>query len=337
MMFMADEEENAPIEIKEMLIYIISAMKFIGFPVESFSIKDILLHDINNINDFYQNEVKRFGDIIIKRHSYEFLVELFRNYGGRTLFDVLEKMYGKDALKIDKEEEKEIKNLVENRNAIIKVKSLSDLLGIIGKNTFKIVLVVSELKDKKLELEFNELESQRLYALEIDKDRVVCEDYDEDYYIANIKFDEKRGKYILYLTLLNEDEDEEEEEEEIEPFEIDKTSSIEENFERFVKYVVDVLNKRLEKEPEKIHYFTSVNYLKPFVEDFVNKIQTNWIYANLDRKLALKSFALYLAEQKGLNIERFKYLKEQYINIDIMLGTIILKQKILDKYANNYL
>jgi len=226
---------------------------------------------------------------------------------------------------------------MENEYKTIKVKSLSDLLGIIGRSTFKIELEdVSEIEDKKFELKFMVLESQKHYALEIEADRVVWEDYyyDEDYYIANIKFDEVKGKYILYLTPTQK---EEEEEEEIETFEIDKTSSIEENFEKFLDYVVDELNKRLEENPEKIHYFTSVDYLRPFVEDFVNKIQTNWIYANLDKKLALKSFALYLAEQKGLNIERFKYLKKQYINIDIMLGTIILKQKIIDRYINNYL
>jgi len=220
---------------------------------------------------------------------------------------------------------------------IIEVKSLSDLLNVIGNNTFKIEMEDIEDVDDKIKLDFIVLNNSKHYILEVEKDRVECQEfYTDEFYIANIKFDEKKGKYVLYLTLLNEEDEEEEEDEEkeIEPFEIDKTGSIEENFERFVDYVVNILNKRLEKEPD---YFTSVDYLKPFVEDFVNKIQTKWIYANLDEKLALKSFALYLAEQKGLNIERFKYLKEQYINIDIMLGTIILKQKIIDRYINNYL
>ena len=219
---------------------------------------------------------------------------------------------------------------------IVEVKSLSDLLNVVGSNTFKIEMEDIEEVDGKIKLFFKVLNTSKYYNLEIDKDRVECQEFytDEDY-IANIKFDEKKEKYVLYLTLLNENE--EEEIEEIEPFEIDKTGSIEENFKRFVDYVVDELNKRLKKEPEKIKYLTSVDYLKPFVEDFVNKIQTNWIYANLDEKKALKSFALYLAEQKGLNIERFKYLKKQYINIDVMLGTIILKQKILDRYINKYL
>jgi len=220
-----------------------------------------------------------------------------------------------------------------NEKIIIEIKSLSDLLNVIGSNTFKIEMKDFNYLDGKIKLDFITLDNPKIYSLEIEKDRVECQEFytDEDY-IANIKFDEKRGKYVLYLTLLNENE-----EEEIEPFEIDKTSSIEENFEKFVNYVVDAINKRLEKEPDKIKYFTSVDYLKPFVEDFVNKIQTDWIYANLDSRLALKSFALYLAEQKGLNIERFKYLKKQYINIDVMLGTIILKQKILDRYINKYL
>jgi len=219
---------------------------------------------------------------------------------------------------------------------IIEIKSLSDLLNVVGSNTFKIEMEDIGEFDDKIKLNFIVLNNSKHYILEVEKDRVEPQEFDVEYnYIANIKFDEKKGKYVLYLTLLNENE--EEEIEEIEPFEIDKTSSIEENFKRFVDYVVDELNKRLKKEPEKIKYFTSLDYLKPFVEDFVNKIQTKWIYANLDEKLALKSFALYLTEQKGLNIERFKYLKEQYINIDIMLGTIILKQKIIDKYINKYL
>jgi len=120
-------------------------------------------------------------------------------------------------------------------------------------------------------------------------------------------------------------------------YKIDKTKSIKENFEGFVNYMFDYLNKRLINIPDKTIYFTSIEYLKPFVEEFVNKIQTELIYPNLDRKLALKSFALYLAKEKGLNIERFKYYKEEYINIDIMLGTIILKQKIIDIYVKNYL
>jgi len=219
---------------------------------------------------------------------------------------------------------------------IIEIKSLSDLLNVVGSNTFKIEMEDIGEFDDKIKLNFIVLNNSKHYILEVEKDRVEPQEFDVEYnYIANIKFDEKKGKYVLYLTLLNENE--EEEIEEIEPFEIDKTGSIEENFKRFVDYVVDELNKRLKKEPEKIKYFTSLDYLKPFVEDFVNKIQTKWIYANLDEKLALKSFALYLTEQKGLNIERFKYLKEQYINIDIMLGTIILKQKIIDKYINKYL
>jgi len=415
---MADEEENVATEMKEMLKDIIIAMKFIGFDVKRFSIEDILLHDMNDINYFYQNKVKMIGNTDVMEKSYKFIEDLFRKYGGGTLLDVLENIYGKDTLNIVKEEEEEIKNLVEiittmewnmeikllsiqnlgNKIKLkvasiidenktyefeiekdrlegqdleagkeyitrlnfdekkerfvlsfmpleieekekegVEIKSLSDLLNVVGSHTFKIEMEDIEEVDSKIKLDFKVLNTSKHYSLEVAKDRVECQECDIEYdYIANIKFDEKRGKYILYLTTFNEEE-EEEEEEEIKPFEIDKTSSIEENFERFVNYVVDELNKRLAKQPEKINYLTSIDYLKPFVEDFVNKIQTDWIYANLDSRLALKSFALYLAEQKGLNIERFKYLKEQYINIDVMLGTIILKQKILDKHINKYL
>jgi len=115
--------------------------------------------------------------------------------------------------------------------------------------------------------------------------------------------------------------------------EIYQTSSIDENFENISALV---LNEAMINQ-EKILNLSSVDYLKPFVEDFVNKIQTDWIYANLDEKLALKSFALYLARLKGLNIDNLKFYKEDYIKLDILLGIIILKQKIIDTYIKSYM
>ena len=317
-MFMAEEEEeNVANEMKEKLIDIIIAMKFIGFDIERFSIEDILLNDMNNINYFYQNKGRWFGE-----KSYKFLYDLFGKYGGRTLLDVLENMYGKDVLNIDKKEEEEIKNLIKiiTMENGIEIKLLS-IQNLGNKIKLKIAPRTEENKNYEFEIEKDRLEGQNL---ETGKD-----------YIASLNFNEKKEKFVLSFMPL--EVEEEEEDEEIEHFEIDKTSSIEENFEEFAEYLIDEITGRLQENPEKIKYFTSVDYLKPFVEDFVNKIQTYWIYANLDEKLALKSFALYLTEQKGLNIERFKYLKEQYINIDIMLGTIILKQKIIDKYVKMYL
>jgi len=218
----------------------------------------------------------------------------------------------------------------------IEIKNFIELLRVIGTNTFKFYLYgIENLGNNKIKLKFIKgIDVKRIYVFVIDQDRLKGQNIKAgNEYIASVKFDEGEREFFLSLMPI----DNNYKKDEIKPFEIDKILSIEGNFEAFAEYMIDELNERLTKQPEKIKYFTSVDYLKPFVEDFVNKIQTDWIYANLDSKLAVKSFALYLAEQKGLNIERFKYLKEQYINIDVMLGTIILKQKIIDKYVKNYL
>jgi hypothetical protein len=214
----------------------------------------------------------------------------------------------------------------------IEIKNFIELLRIIGSNTFKIKLWAIKNLGNKIKLKFIKgIDVEKIYVIETD--RIEGQNLKaENEYIASVKFDENKREFVLSLMPV-----EKHEKSEIKPFEIDKTSSIEENFEDFVDYMLDEINERLKGKPEKIKYFTSFDYLRPFVEDFVNKIQIDWIYANLDSRLAVKSFALYLAKQKGLNTERFKYLKEEYINIDIMLGTIILKQKILDKYVKSYL
>jgi len=216
----------------------------------------------------------------------------------------------------------------------IEIKNFIELLRVMGNNTFKIRIWSIRNFENKIKLKFIKgIDAEKIYVIETETDRVEGQNLKADNeYVATIKFDENKRKFVLYLIPVEEDE-----KTEIEPFEIDKTSSIEENFEEFAEYLIDEITGRLQENPEKIKHFTSFEYLKPFVEDFVNKIQTYWIYANLDSKLALKSFALYLARQKDLNIERFKYQKEQYINIDILLGTIILKQKIIDKYVKMYL
>ena len=115
--------------------------------------------------------------------------------------------------------------------------------------------------------------------------------------------------------------------------EIEQTKSIDENFENLSRLVI---NEAMENQ-EKILNLSSVDYLRPFVEDFVNKIQRDWIYTNLDEKMAVKSLALYLAKLKGLNIENLKFYKKDYIKLDILLGIIILKQKIIDIYVKTYM
>lgn len=116
-------------------------------------------------------------------------------------------------------------------------------------------------------------------------------------------------------------------------YNIENYKSLQENFENLSALVI---NEAITNQ-ERIFNLSSVDYLRPFVEDFVNKIQTDWIYANLDEKLAVKSFVLYLARLKGLNIENLKFYKEDYIKLDILLGIIILKQKIIDTYIKSYM
>jgi len=84
-----------------MIMKIISAMNFIGFKTEKYSIEDVLLCDLGNINAFYKGTLVRFGDDSTRQRSYEFLVSLFNKYQGRTLFDVLEKIYGEEAKAFD--------------------------------------------------------------------------------------------------------------------------------------------------------------------------------------------------------------------------------------------
>jgi len=217
----------------------------------------------------------------------------------------------------------------------IEIKDFIELLRVMGTNTFKIKLLSIYHIGNKIELKFVKvMDADKIYSFEIEPEKLKGEipvSYKE--YIASAKFDEENEMFVLNLSPVEKNMADLS----IIPFKLKKEKSIEENFENFANYMNDEIAKKLKNEPNKLHYFASIDYLKPFVEDFVNKIQTDWIYANLDSRLALKSFALYLAEQKGLNIERFKYLKQQYINIDIMLGTIILKQKILDKYVKMYL
>jgi len=90
-----------PNSIEAMIMKIISAMNFIGFEVEKYSIEDVLLCDLSNINAFYKGTLVKFGNDSTRQRSYEFLVSLFNKYGGRTLFDVLEKIYGEEAKAFD--------------------------------------------------------------------------------------------------------------------------------------------------------------------------------------------------------------------------------------------
>jgi len=128
-----EEKENLLNNIDETVIKIIASMNAIGFPVERFSIEDILLHDLSDINAIYQGAIAKYGNTSIRERSYKFLFNLFNKYGGRTLFDVLEKIYGEEAeaynTNLQVELMKEIKMLKELEIEAIIGEGTADLMG----------------------------------------------------------------------------------------------------------------------------------------------------------------------------------------------------------------
>ena len=74
---------------------ILTALSLIGLTIKNHYIGDMLNVDLGDINALYESS--RAKDASIVQKSYAFLTDLFRNYGGRTLLDVLKKMYGKEA------------------------------------------------------------------------------------------------------------------------------------------------------------------------------------------------------------------------------------------------
>jgi len=110
------------LDIDKTIKKIITALSFIGLITKNYSIEDLLNIDLGDINAIYKSS--RINDAPIAQKSYAFLTDLFRNYGGRTLFDVLKNMYGKEAYTYDTnlqvEIVKEIKELETlGRNLII--------------------------------------------------------------------------------------------------------------------------------------------------------------------------------------------------------------------------
>jgi len=74
---------------------IIAALTFIGLTTKNHSIDDLLNLDFGDIDAIYKGS--RTSDTLIAKKSYAFLTDLFKNYGGRTLFGVLKNMYGEEA------------------------------------------------------------------------------------------------------------------------------------------------------------------------------------------------------------------------------------------------
>jgi len=110
-------------EIDKTIKKIITALSFIGLTTKNYSIEDLLNIDLGDINAIYKSS--RTNDTPIAQKSYAFLTDLFRNYGGRILFDVLKNMYGKEVYTYDTnlqiEVMKEIKELEAlGRNLIIR-------------------------------------------------------------------------------------------------------------------------------------------------------------------------------------------------------------------------
>jgi len=126
-------KELVPNDIDKMLMKIITAMNFVGFSIEKYSIEDILLNDWEDINAIYKGTIGKYGNDILREKSYEFLISLFKNYGGRTLFDVLDKIYGKEAeayntnLQVDLM--KKIKEYEALAKELIIAQGIRDLIG----------------------------------------------------------------------------------------------------------------------------------------------------------------------------------------------------------------
>jgi len=116
-----------------MVMKIVSAMQDVGFNVEDYSIEDILLNDMNNINAVYQRTAE-YGSTNKMKKSYDFLYNLFRKYGGRTLFDVLYKIYGDEAKAYNTNLQvklmEEIKNFEEEAKAVVFEQGIRDLMGV---------------------------------------------------------------------------------------------------------------------------------------------------------------------------------------------------------------
>jgi len=116
-----------------MVMKIVSAMQDVGFNVEDYSIEDILLNDMNNINAIYTRTKEEYGETKKMEKSYYFLYNLFRKYGGITLFDVLYKIYGDEAKVYDTNLQvklmEEIKNFEEEAKAVVFEQGIRDLMG----------------------------------------------------------------------------------------------------------------------------------------------------------------------------------------------------------------
>jgi len=87
------------LDIDKTIKKIITALSFISLTTKNYTIEDLLNIDLGDINAIYKSS--RINDTPIAQKSYAFLTDLFRNYGGRTLFDVLKNMYGKEAYVYD--------------------------------------------------------------------------------------------------------------------------------------------------------------------------------------------------------------------------------------------
>jgi len=126
-------KELVPNDIERMIMKIITAMNFVGFSIEKYSIEDILLNDWENINAIYKRTKEQYGDDIVRQKSYDFLISLFSKYGGRTLYDVLEKIYGEKAkafntnLQVDLM--KKIKEFEKMAKELIIAQGIRDLIG----------------------------------------------------------------------------------------------------------------------------------------------------------------------------------------------------------------
>ena len=103
-------------EIDKTIKKIITALSFIGLTTKNHSINDLLNLDFGDIDAIYKSS--RTNNTSIAQKSYAFLTDLFRSYGGRTLFDVLKNMYGKEAYVYDTNLQIELMNEIKELEAL---------------------------------------------------------------------------------------------------------------------------------------------------------------------------------------------------------------------------
>jgi len=120
-------------ELEKLIIKITTALNLIGFEVKNNSIEDLLLNDRETINAVYRRTIEKYGNSTIKEKSYNFLINLFNKNNGRTLFDVLENIYGNEMNIFNTNLQvnfiKEIRNIESLEKELVIIQGIKDLMS----------------------------------------------------------------------------------------------------------------------------------------------------------------------------------------------------------------